>query len=586
MINPLLRYARLVPGFAIVIAVIYVFIALKVLPTRSFMINDNGVKYIQVQSWISNQQHSFAIPYPGATLDPDHRYSPFLDREFFYQSVDGNIYGIYSHLFSVIAGFFFQWFDIPGIYIMNAVAAGALALATGYLYWSVTQRRSLLPAVIVSFASPLLFYGIDFWEYTPTIFLSTLGIALIIDGLRTHGWWKMMLAGIVLGLAVWIRAEVYILLPICVLGILLLKPRFKQLVLFGIGVSLMIVPLWAINIHLSGSFMGNHVGAALASAASMSTKHESAEEAASVLLWLAPFSSERWMILLSFVLVGRIILIGVPQPWKSRSVIVYVVGITLMLGFNVVQELINIWRPISIIRAFPLIIFFAFLGILGTEEREQSTDQQRPIVVLALITLALFISTMVAVRWFVPSSTDWGPRYLLPSFPLFAVLIVHLWQQICDRVPSNAVAGRALQVAFAALVCFSVLTQVASIKYAHSVKSDFERLLVSTENHTEHLVVTDIWWLPHMSAPIFYDKIFFVVNYGPNGTEDQLLSTIEQHNIQSFTFVTTPNKDVGLGELPSNNRWIVSEQYVEHIWLDVNFLRYERKSASEDNAST
>lgn len=563
-------------SLSLLVVLLHSFIVFVLTPSDVFLVNDNGVKFLQARSLLENQWQSFAVVYPGADLDPDDVFSPLLSREFFYRGKNGDIYGIYSDLFSILTAFAYQWLDVSGIYLLGVLSAGALSLAIYYLYWSLSGKYSLLPSIIICFASPIVFYTIDLWEYTPTIFLSTLGLALVFDGLRPSAvWWKIPLGGLMLAIAVWLRAELYFMLLAVGLSILWVKRSLRPVILFGLSATPIILLLWQNNLHHSGTIMGGHVRTALEVVLLIGEDRGPY----SAVLWFLPLTNARWMISLGIIFVGWALLILTPQQYRSVGTVILTVISVLLIGANVTYEIFRPWQPISLVGAFPMVL----LLLLSIPRRVQIRDaadayQLRLERSVLLIVFIFFICAFVSVtgKGF-ESAGDWGPRYLLSTFPLISVLIVLNWQRLCDQNHFRGFSRSILIASFFALLCFSGLVQLQGIRLVRAAKLDYAEMLAASRA-SEPIIVTDIWWFAHMNASNYFDKIFLMVNYGSNGSFDQLLSIFEENNIESFTFVTTSNRNVARGELPSRDDWKLVANHTEQIWLDLKFMRYQRSS--------
>ena len=65
-------------GSVALIAAIYL-ITLVLIQERAFWITDNANKFLQVEALLASGYTDYAIPWPGAGIDPDFRYNPLPD---------------------------------------------------------------------------------------------------------------------------------------------------------------------------------------------------------------------------------------------------------------------------------------------------------------------------------------------------------------------------------------------------------------------------------------------------------------------------------------------------------------------------
>ena len=122
------------------VASVYIACALW-LPDGGFWINDNGLKFIQVEGLLRPGPTSFAIDWPGAAIDPSYRFGP-ITRGFRHVS-DGEVYAAYSPFFALLSAVPFRAFGLIGLYLLPLLG-GLLSL------WAVQQLASWGPLRVSS----------------------------------------------------------------------------------------------------------------------------------------------------------------------------------------------------------------------------------------------------------------------------------------------------------------------------------------------------------------------------------------------------------------------------------------------------
>ena len=87
-----------------------------------FFVNDNGLKFIQVQALERSGLGDPSIPWPGGPVDPELRFAPL--RPPFSRIVEGRLQASYSPVFAALSRVPFRAFGFAGLYLLPL--AGAL----------------------------------------------------------------------------------------------------------------------------------------------------------------------------------------------------------------------------------------------------------------------------------------------------------------------------------------------------------------------------------------------------------------------------------------------------------------------------
>jgi hypothetical protein len=182
-----------------------------------------------------------------------------LRPPFFYPSPLGYLI-VYPPLFQIITAFFYTHFGGAGLYILPMLCTLILLIWTVVLLkrCGATPVNIALTIFILVFCSPLMLYGVMFWEHLPAVLLLFGGLSFI--AAPPGKTWLAVVLGVLTGLAVWLRPEalMMILLYSIAVFILYLRDRRAIYVAFGIGVTLAILPWFAFNQFEYGSLFGIH----------------------------------------------------------------------------------------------------------------------------------------------------------------------------------------------------------------------------------------------------------------------------------------------------------------------------------------
>jgi hypothetical protein len=111
------------------------------------------------------------------------------------------------------------------------------------------------------FASPLTLYGVLYWEHTIGVALAFGGLCFVITTPPTRGFWTALSAGILLGVSVWFRSEMYAMIA----GVLVLVSvapwlRLGSILRFPLvsGLALAVGTLLTFNELTYGNLFGMH----------------------------------------------------------------------------------------------------------------------------------------------------------------------------------------------------------------------------------------------------------------------------------------------------------------------------------------
>lgn len=225
-----------------------------------FFAGDQALKSMQVQQIAAG--HGFKYLYLG---QPEWVRSIWekgffpLQPPFFYPSPKGYLI-VYPPLFQIITAFFYSKFGSAGLYIIPMLCALVLLGWTASLFkrCGVSPIHTAAAIFILVFCSPLMLYGVMFWEHLPAVLLLFAGISVIVAPPRKI--WTALALGASTGLAIWLRPEtlVMVLLYSAAVAILYLRDRRGVYIAFGIGIALAVLPWLAFNYLEYGSLFGIH----------------------------------------------------------------------------------------------------------------------------------------------------------------------------------------------------------------------------------------------------------------------------------------------------------------------------------------
>ena len=182
-----------------------------------------------------------------------------LKPPFFYPSPNGYLI-VYPPMFQIITSFFYTWLGSTGLYVLPMLCTLMLLGWTALLLKrrGITPLNIALALFVMVFCSPLMLYGVMFWEHLPAVLLLFAGLAFIVSPPRRL--WAAAALGLVSGLAIWLRPEALMMNFLYGAAVLVLYFRERRGVhiAFLVALAFSIVPWLAFNYAEYGSIFGLH----------------------------------------------------------------------------------------------------------------------------------------------------------------------------------------------------------------------------------------------------------------------------------------------------------------------------------------
>jgi hypothetical protein len=507
------------------VATVYVVLAFLVLPREAFFSSDEGLKLIQVQNFVRKGWSDLTLDYPGRGLDPDLRYVPINNPPALIR--EGRIYAVYPVVFPLLAAPLFRILGYAGLYVVPLVS-GLLTLVITCWLARLTGGSGTSSTIVLGLGSPLVFYSLVFWDHTLGTMLSTLAILLVVKSLGHARKAWLIAAGILVGLAIWVRSEMYVMaLVMPVVLFFLPGRRVVRTLSLCLGMLVALAPLWVFQFLVYGSFIGPHVG------------H---------FVWLGeelPITADRVAILYHTLLEGNsspalsflyimafaasAMLFRSSRLRRRNLLIVVNFGILALLTIPNVLEA-SAGRPLGgLITTAPFLVF-AFTTLLNSSVRQANR---------LLLAIALGYAALVCVVTPVDPGLQWGPRFLLPIFPPLAVVVTNNLRAL--QTAGNLRSERLLRACFVSMVALSVVVQAAGLMTLHIIKARDRDLIQQVGQLDAVHILSDEYGFAQYVAPLFYEKQFFYVR--DQEEYQQLTEALVNQGISRYAFVTYPVPD-------------------------------------------
>ncbi len=239
----------------IIIFLIGVYYIYALNPSYMFT-GDSLNKLVQADSIIKSGFTSEDLRYNASSLDPEFRFYPFPGA---YHLTLGNRHlGQYPIFFSFISALVLK---ISPPEIFPFIGLGIFLLLVFLLQKEFEVNNFIL--IVVALCSYLLPLALDYSENIYTVLFTFLGLMLYIRSLDESSLFpfKMLFAGFLLGLGVWLRLEGILLFTSLSLGFLLVykfqnKNEFMRFFIFGMGFGITTLAFLAFNFWDYGHILG------------------------------------------------------------------------------------------------------------------------------------------------------------------------------------------------------------------------------------------------------------------------------------------------------------------------------------------
>jgi hypothetical protein len=505
------------------VAIVYAGLAFLVLPKASFFSSDEGLKLIQVQNFLRKGWSDFTIDYPGRWLDPYFSFLPINNPPPLIQGE--RIFAAYPVFFPLLAMPLYSLLGYAGLYVIPVVSGLATVLVTWWLARLLGARGSS-SILVLGLCTPLLFYSLLFWDHTLGTLLSTVALLLVIRTLpqRNRRW--LLAGGAILGFSVWARTELYALAAVMPVVYFLFGGRRGRDTLFlCLGILAALLPLWLFQTMVYGNPIGAHVAhfALLGEALPVTTNR------LAILYYTLLEANPNPLVTLLYAMAFASATLVLWSPALRHKPVLVMAAFGALLLCSV-PNLVEAWsgRPLGGLIATTPFLAFSFGGIPQLEDG----DSHR----LALAACFGYI-ILVCILTPVDPGLQWGPRFLLPIFPLAAVLALRNGQALSATARSSS-TGTLLAACLAATLGVSLVFQACGIRVMHMIKTRDRQLIESTARLDSTWIVSDEYGYAQYAAPLFYEKQFFYVR--DQEAYQRLTETFLTNDVHVFAVVTYP----------------------------------------------
>lgn len=497
-------------------------------PQNVFWTVDEGGKFIYMQQFLRTNDPTAPLDYPGRALDPEGTFYPSS----YVVHRDGQVFMWWSIGFPLLSAPWYRFLGWLGLYLLPA-AAGVLtcwlAARVVRLLLPARPKLALLAFWMVGLCTPIAFYSTMFWEHTLTACGVMAALLGLLAGLRSGKRIWFILAGVSAGLAVFFRMEVVAILA--GFGLALLFRRWRSALWFGFSFGSTFVPLAFWHWKMTGFFFPAILGSVVESTSFSALQSLNKSYLAYVLfnpraVWTLELPRE-------LIILGSIaIMLIVPGVFirRLRWLSALAIGAALLPPLWILTSPVGYRSLQGLVTAGPVILaavwFFARPWRETPAEKESQLGDLRTMLACGLV---LFFAFYVIKAWVGAGGLQWGPRYLLPFYPLLTTAgIVGLgarWGEFSLPL-RRALAG--------IYVCSALIGFGFEIRGALSVRqiqAYYQASQPAYQALPDQPVVTAWCDIVYLLPDLYWQKPFFSVTYP---SLDKWASHAKNMGIDSF----------------------------------------------------
>jgi hypothetical protein len=477
-------------------------------PADTFVGGDSGVKLTAVRTAVAHPARPLAIAPPVVAGVP---LLSMMDP--FFVPHGDHADAVTTTVFPLMTAPFYALVGLRGLYILPLIGLLAALLALVAMARSLGWTRAGAAVFLLLLTlTPLLFYGLEFWEHTCAAALAYAGTAVFFRPARTTR--RLFAAGVLLGSAIVLRPEAICFVAAVPIAdrCLAKSARPRELLVLFAGVAIAVAPLFAYNLVHFHSVTGLHLGrSVVALDANYLPSHVAIAHE-----WLSTASGFPTVIIIAAIAIALVRLRStLPGDTFLRAGVI-AAAVVAVLAARRAFTVDSIWS------VFPagLLVFFS-VGAPGGP---------RALAVLALVDTALVLATTPN-----DGGAQWGPRYLLlatgPAALSVCWMLADMWRR---RVWIGITAA-------IVLVAASLGVQRHAFKDLRSTKEgykDLQDLVVDAAR--DGLVLTDVWWLDQVAGTNGPPPVFL---YAPTDRLSDTARRLDEIGVRAFLVVTAEDDD-------------------------------------------
>ncbi|MGB9898563.1 MAG: hypothetical protein ACP5N6_15075 [Anaerolineae bacterium] len=470
-------------------------------PTGVFWSLDEGGKFLYLQNVLRTGDPGAPLLYLGRSVDPGLQFVPL----YFWNRKEDLIFPWWPVGFPLMSLPFYKFWGWAGLYVLPALGGALTSVLTGAIVQELKPSSRNLPlwaAIITGLTTPVAFYSTAFWEHTLSTALSTGLVLSVILAIRTGNWKWLVIGGISGAISVFLRAEAGVI----TFGVLTVMFFYRRSwALFSAATfGIIYLAFLALNRILSGEFFGGQAGSLIHTPFFAGLSRAGWMFLPSLLFntsLVLAYPVPTWMMIGGSICVGATV-IGIWTKHTRWIAICAILGIALLSAFVLIQP--YGYRSVhGFVLIAPHVVFAAWLYQLPKSYLQRMFGWM-------LIASGVLCGVAYVLRaWLAAGGLQWGPRYLLPFYPLCVVggLLGLEGSSNPKRLSRYFLIG---------IYILSVLIGMGyQIRGAYALWYTtrlFQNAGHQIENLEADALVTPCTWMPMVIPKLYWDRPIFAVH--------------------------------------------------------------------------
>ena len=548
------RHAEALAGMLLLL--VYV-LALSSVPKQVFWHPDEGAKFVGMRTLRWDRGLAYSVPYPGRAMDPTFEFYPGHCRGGdIYPSpqLDGTVDFRWPIWFPLASRPFFDAFGLTGVYVLPLLGGWLSAVVAGRWMMLAGSRLAPLAILLIGCGTPVFFYSLCFFEHTLATFAAVVALSMLITP-SVCGWRTALQMMPLLVAAVVLRIE---MLPFAA-AVAFSWAVSRTIERFRLGdaseraarvswsSAVIVGAVVVVVLVLLGSLLGPRQLDALHALPDVVGRNLAKWPyliSATVRLLigpldLGPFSGWAWQLLLVLATAAAAV---APFVRSRRAEAVLILGALAVLTVPSLM-IAFVSRPFlgrqGVLGVAPYMIVGTYVLVHAWRRRDSRLLRLAcaATAYAAFGYLALF-SVRVNEGGDELIGLDGCARYMLMLYPMGVVLSLVAIQTIRES-PRSELVKSAVTIFVAAMCITSCVYELRALREMRSNK----QVLVAWEAAlgSGDRIVTDIWWLPAVLAPLSTTHEVYCVDEMTAFPE--WLARARAHGARSFVFCTTHGGD-------------------------------------------
>jgi hypothetical protein len=399
-----------------------------------FFSGDAGVKYLMAKQMSDGNFNSYIVTNAPEWIKILWMKGMFPIEPPMVYNISGQYYIQYQLYFPFISAIFLHFFGFKGLFILPVI--GLLVIWFGYYILcrknKVDEFSCAISLFAIIYCSPLTLYGAMFWEHTLGIALSFSGILLLLSNRSNKI--ATCIAGLLMGLSVYLRSELIVLSVVFMISILLFGQRINMKTIsrisFAAGVSIALLVMLLLNYIIYDDIAGLHAVQVL----KLLSINERLKGYVYLIKPLLILLTQHYPLIIPIVIVG---ILSLKQKTAQLSNILFITSILYIVVIPFILPNRSLsgyggkqWGPRFLLGVLPIITFCWSLKSREVWKIKGAVFRWTfGAIVLASFTYGFFINTIVGARELIND-------YQYRIFPLYQevvkdncpiVVVSHQW---------------------------------------------------------------------------------------------------------------------------------------------------------------